>query len=176
MAGRDGKTGQTYIKMVLASALRARNLYIYGWYSTNILGNSDGRTLMDEKKARNKLENKTKILSDILGYNPQAHLVKIDYYSPRKDAKEAWDVIDLIGMFGEKMSIRINLQGKDSVLATPIILDVARILAVSKEVGISGVLHDLAFFFKTSIYKKPPYNYEDQVFALRSFLKKISGR
>lgn len=175
IAGRDGKTGQTYIKMAFASALRARNLFIQGWYSTNILGNSDGHTLMDAKKAKSKLENKTKILSNVLGYNPEAHIVKIDYYSPRKDAKEAWDVIDIVGMFGEKMGIRINLQGKDSVLATPIILDVARILAVSKEAKISGVLHELAFFFKTSIYEKPPYTYEDQILVLRSFLKRLSG-
>uniref|UniRef100_UPI0006CFCBE6 inositol-3-phosphate synthase n=1 Tax=Desulfosarcina cetonica TaxID=90730 RepID=UPI0006CFCBE6 len=123
MAGRDGKTGQTYFKVVLASALKARGLYVDGWYSLNILGNADGLNLMDPERACGKLNNKTRLLDDILGYpvgeryGRSTHKVHIDYYPPRGDAKEAWDVIDVKGIFGMPMSLRLNLQGRDSILA-----------------------------------------------------------
>ena len=118
ISGRDGKTGQTYFKVVLASALKARNLGVDGWYSLNILGNSDGRNLMDPENVQGKLKNKTDLLDDILGYpvgegyDGASHKVHIDYYPPRGDAKEAWDVIDFKGIFGMPMSLRMNLQGR----------------------------------------------------------------
>ena len=173
MAGRDGKTGQTYLKTVLASALKARSLLVDGWYSLNILGNQDGKNLMDPKKAAGKLSNKTEILDEILGYpvgeryGASSHQVKIDYYPPRGDAKEAWDVIDFLGVFGLPMSIRLNLQGRDSVLAAPLLLDLARWMVVLQMAGRSGPIPELAFFFKQPIGNDPPMSFQDQVSGLQ---------
>ncbi|MBU0988241.1 MAG: inositol-3-phosphate synthase, partial [Proteobacteria bacterium] len=125
ICGCDGKTGQTFLKVVLASALKARSFYVDGWYSLNILGNADGKNLMDPGRAAGKVANKTNLLDKILGYtvgehyDAPSHKVHIDYYPPRGDAKEAWDVIDFQGMFGLPMSIRLNLLGRDSILAAP---------------------------------------------------------
>ena len=136
LAGRDGKTGQTYFKVVLASALKARKLMVDGWYSLNILGNADGANLMDPGRAAGKLRNKTNLLDEILdytvgeNYGAPAHKVHIDYYPPRGDAKEAWDVIDFKGLFGLPMSIRLNLLARDSILAAPLVLDLARWVAI----------------------------------------------
>jgi len=154
LVGRDGKTGQTYFKVVLASALKARHLKVDGWYSLNILGNADGRNLMDPDCARGKLANKTELLDEVLGYRvgevygESAHKVHIDYYPPRGDAKEAWDVIDIKGLFGLPMSIRVNLQGRDSILAAPMVLDLARWVILLQAVGRGGAVAELGFFFK----------------------------
>ncbi|UCG13926.1 MAG: inositol-3-phosphate synthase [Deltaproteobacteria bacterium] len=172
ISGRDGKTGQTYLKVVLASALRARNLFVDGWYSLNILGNEDGKNLMDPERAAEKLSNKTRILDGILGYQIgerygiPSHKVRIDYYPPRGDAKEAWDVIDFLGLFGLRMSIRLNLQGRDSVLAVPLVLDLARWMAVLQAAGRSGPIPELGFFFKQPIGDDPPLTFQDQVTKL----------
>jgi myo-inositol-1-phosphate synthase len=172
LAGRDGKTGQTYFKVVLASAFRARHLYVDGWYSMNILGNADGRNLMDPERAHGKLENKTRLLDDILGYHvgehygEPTHKVHIDYYPPRGDAKEAWDVIDLKGLFDLPMSVRINLQGRDSILAAPMALDLALWMVRLKECGYKGPVAELGFFFKKPEGSDPPYSFVDQIQAL----------
>jgi myo-inositol-1-phosphate synthase len=174
LAGRDGKTGQTYLKVVLASAFRARRLYVDGWYSMNILGNADGRNLMDPERAHGKLENKTRLLDDILGYHvgehysEPTHKVHIDYYPPRGDAKEAWDVIDLKGLFGLSMSLRINLQGRDSILAAPMALDLALWMAQLQDRGYKGPIAELGFFFKKPEGVKPPYTFVDQIQALQT--------
>jgi myo-inositol-1-phosphate synthase len=173
ISGRDGKTGQTYLKVVLASALKARNLFVDGWYSLNILGNQDGKNLMDPKRAAGKLSNKTEILDEILGYpvgeryGAPSHQVKIDYYPPRGDAKEAWDVIDFLGLFGLPMSIRLNLQGRDSVLATPLVLDLARWMVVLQRAGRSGPIPELAFYYKQPVGDDSPATFQDQLFRLR---------
>ena len=173
MSGRDGKTGQTYLKVVLASALKARNLIVDGWYSLNILGNQDGKNLMDPHRAAGKLSNKTDILDDIMGYQVgerygvSSHKVKIDYYPPRGDAKEAWDVIDFLGVFGLPMSIRLNLQGRDSVLAAPLVMDLARWMVVLQRAGRSGPVPELAFYYKQPVGHEPPLTFQDQVAALR---------
>jgi myo-inositol-1-phosphate synthase len=173
LSGRDGKTGQTYLKVVLASALKARNLFVDGWYSLNILGNQDGKNLMDPKRAAGKLSNKTEILDEILGYpvgeryGAPSHQVKIDYYPPRGDAKEAWDVIDFLGLFGLPMSIRLNLQGRDSVLATPLVLDLARWMVVLQRAGRSGPIPELAFYYKQPVGDDSPATFQDQLFRLR---------
>jgi len=172
IAGRDGKTGQTYLKVVLASALKARNLLVDGWYSLNILGNADGANLMDPEKAAGKLRNKTKLLDDILGYEvgqhygAPAHKVHIDYYPPRGDAKEAWDAIDFKGLFGLPMSIRLNLLGRDSILAAPLVLDMARWVAVLQMAGRSGPIPELGFYFKKPVGDSPPLTFQDQVNSL----------
>ena len=182
IAGYDGKTGQTYLKVVLASALKARNLCVDGWYSLNILGNADGKNLMDPEKAAGKVANKTDLLDDILGYpvgqkyNSPSHKVHIDYYPPRGDAKEAWDVIDFQGMFNLPMSIRLNFLGRDSILAAPMVLDLARWMAALKMAGYSGLIPDLAFFFKNPLGDQPPLTFQDQVQSLRYLEKACDER
>jgi len=172
IAGRDGKTGQTYLKVVLASALKARNLLVDGWYSLNILGNDDGANLMNPDKAASKLRNKTDILNEILGYSvgekysSPSHKVHIDFYPPRGDAKEAWDAIDFEGLFGLPMSIRLNLQGRDSILAAPLVLDLARWAAVLQAAGRVGPVPELAFYFKKAVGDSPPLTFEDQLTSL----------
>jgi myo-inositol-1-phosphate synthase len=181
ICGRDGKTGQTYFKLVLASALKARGLYVDGWYSMNILGNEDGANLMDPERARGKLANKTDLLDGILGYpvgeryNRSTHKVHIDYYPPRGDAKEAWDVIDLLGIFDLPMSIRVNLQGRDSILAAPMALDLARWMAVLLMAGRRGPIPELGFFFKKPVGDSPPLNFQDQLAALDRLMEASLG-
>ena len=182
LAGRDGKTGQTFLKVVLASALKARSLYVDGWYSLNILGNADGKNLMDPDRACGKLQNKTYLLDEILGYavgepyGETSHKVHIDYYPPRGDAKEAWDVIDFKGIFGLPMSLRLNLQGRDSILAAPIVIDLARWAAVLKRAGLGGPRPELGFYFKKAVGDHPPLTFQDQLAALDRLEKKITER
>ena len=182
IAGRDGKTGQTYFKVVLASALKARGLYVDGWYSLNILGNADGLNLMDPDNACGKLNNKTRLLDDILGYpvgerhGRSTHKVHIDYYPPRGDAKEAWDVIDITGIFGLPMSLRLNLQGRDSILAAPMALDLARWAAALHTAGIGGPVSDLGFYFKKPVGDNAPQTFEEQLTALRKLETRIEAR
>ncbi len=182
LAGRDGKTGQTYFKVVLASALKARGLYVDGWYSLNILGNADGLNLMDPDHACGKLSNKTHLLDDLLGYSVgerygrSAHKVHIDYYPPRGDAKEAWDVIDVRGIFGMPMSLRLNLQGRDSILAAPMAMDLARWAAALQIAGFAGPVPDLGFYFKKPVGDSAPLTFEDQLAALVSLESWIESR
>jgi myo-inositol-1-phosphate synthase len=177
LAGRDGKTGQTYLKVVLASALKARSFLIDGWYSLNILGNADGENLMDPGNAAGKMANKTELLDEILGYSVgeaygvSTHKVHIDYYPPRGDAKEAWDVIDFKGLFGLPMSIRLNLMGRDSILAAPLAIDLARWMTVLKFAGYSGPVPELGLYFKKPIGQSPPLTFQDQVMALENLEK-----
>lgn len=173
LCGKDGKTGQTYFKVVLASAFRARKLRVNGWYSLNILGNADGENLMDPANAACKLDNKTGVLEEVLGYCPgekpygrSAHRVNIDYYPPRGDAKEAWDVVDFEGIFGLPMSMRINLQGRDSVLAAPMVIDLARWMAALSLARKSGPVPELAFFFKKPAGSRAPVSFENQIAAM----------
>jgi myo-inositol-1-phosphate synthase len=172
LAGRDGKTGQTYLKVVLASALKARNLNVDGWYSLNILGNEDGKNLADPGKAAGKLANKTEVLEEILGYRvgdsygTSSHKVLIDYYPPRGDAKEAWDVIDFLGLFGLPMSLRLNLLARDSILAAPLVLDLARWMTALHMAGHSGLIPELAFYFKKPLGSNPPLTFQDQLTKL----------
>lgn len=181
IAGRDGKSGQTYFKVVLASAFKARGLYVDGWYSLNILGNADGLNLMDPDRACGKLNNKTRLLDGILGYpvgeryGRSTHKVHIDYYPPRGDAKEAWDVVDITGIFGMPMSLRLNLQGRDSILAAPMALDLARWAAALKIAGVAGPTPDLGFYFKKPVGEDPPLTFEDQLMALEQLESRINS-
>jgi myo-inositol-1-phosphate synthase len=182
LVGRDGKTGQTYLKVVLASALKARNLLVDGWYSLNILGNADGANLMDPSRAAGKLRNKTNLLDDILGYRvgeaygSPTHKVHIDYYPPRGDAKEAWDVVDFKGLFGLPMSIRLNLLGRDSVLAAPLALDLARWAAALQMAGRSGPVPELGFYFKNTVGASPPLTFQDQIMALTRLARECEDK
>ena len=182
ISGRDGKTGQTYFKVVLASALKARILYVDGWYSLNILGNADGKNLMDPDRAAGKVANKTELLDEILGYSvgeryqEPTHKVRIDYYPPRGDAKEAWDVVDFQGLFDLPMSLRLNILGRDSILAAPMVLDLARWMAALKMAGYSGSVPELGFYFKKPIGENPPVSFQDQVNRLQTLEKECDER
>ena len=182
ISGRDGKTGQTYLKVVLASALKARSLYVDGWYSLNILGNADGKNLMDPDRAAGKVANKTELLDEILGYSvgeryqEPTHKVRIDYYPPRGDAKEAWDVVDFQGLFGLPMSLRLNIQGRDSILAAPMVLDLARWMAALKMAGYFGSVPELGFYFKKPIGDNPPLSFQDQINRLHALEKECDER
>ena len=179
LAGRDGKTGQTYLKVVLASALRARGLIVDGWYSLNILGNADGRNLMNPECANGKLAHKTDLLDEVLGYtvgdqyDAPSHKVHIDYYPPRGDAKEAWDVIDFKGIFGLPMGLRLNLQGRDSVLAAPMVLDLARWVTALRLVERGGTIPELGFYFKKAVGTHPPITFQEQVNCLEELALEI---
>jgi myo-inositol-1-phosphate synthase len=137
---------------------------------------------MDPEKAAGKVANKTDLLNVILGYpvgqqyNSPSHKVHIDYYPPRGDAKEAWDVIDFQGMFNLPMSIRLNFLGRDSILAAPMVLDLARWMAALKMAGSSGLISELAFFFKNPLGDHPPLSFQDQVQSLRYLEKACNER
>src|SRR5215210_1238050 len=148
VAGKDGKTGQTFIKTVLAPALKSRALKVEGWYSTNILGNRDGAILDDPSSLASKLDTKGSVLDSILGYEVEDHVVRIDYYRPRGDAKEAWDNIDVRGFLGQPMQIKVNFLCKDSILAAPLAIEIARCLDFAKQRGESGIQEQLSVFFK----------------------------
>ncbi|HZF74364.1 MAG TPA: inositol-3-phosphate synthase [Acetobacteraceae bacterium] len=148
VAGKDGKTGQTLIKTVLAPALRARALHVDGWFSTNILGNRDGQALEDPDSLKSKLDTKGSVLDSILGYPVEDHIVDIRYYRPRGDDKEAWDNIDVTGFLGHRMQIKVNFLCKDSILAAPLNLEIARLLDLAQQRGHGGAQEQLSLFFK----------------------------
>jgi myo-inositol-1-phosphate synthase len=148
IAGKDGKTGQTMIKSVLAPAFKTRALKVEGWFSTNILGNRDGLALSNAESLASKVKTKSSLLDDILGYEVEDHLVDIRYYRPRKDNKEAWDNIDLTGFLGQPMQLKVNFLCKDSILAAPLAIEIARCLDLAKRRGAAGVLEEISIFFK----------------------------
>ena len=148
LAGKDGKTGQTMIKSVLAPAFKTRALKVEGWFSTNILGNRDGLALSNAESLASKVKTKSSLLEDILGYTVEDHLVDIRYYRPRKDNKEAWDNIDLTGFLGQPMQLKVNFLCKDSILAAPLAIEIARCLDLAKQRGAKGVLEEVGVFFK----------------------------
>lgn len=148
LAGKDGKTGQTMMKTALAPVFRSRALTVEGWYSTNILGNRDGLALEDPDSLTSKLQTKGSVLDSILGYPVEDHVVRIDYYRPRGDQKEAWDAIDLVGFLGQPMQIKVNFQCRDSILAAPLAIELARLADLAQQRGQGGVQEHLGWFFK----------------------------
>lgn len=148
IAGKDGKTGQTMIKSVLAPAFKTRALKVEGWFSTNILGNRDGLALSNADSLASKVKTKSSLLDDILGYEVEDHIVDIRYYRPRGDNKEAWDNIDLRGFLGQAMQLKVNFLCKDSILAAPLAIEIARCLDLAQQRGESGVLEEVGVFFK----------------------------
>jgi len=151
VAGKDGKTGQTTLNTVLAPAFRDRALKVEGWYSTNILGNRDGQALADPGSLASKQETKGSVLDAVLGYPVADHLVRIDYYRPRGDAKEAWDNIDLKGFLGQRMQVKVDFLCRDSILAAPLVVEIARVLDVAARRGHGGPLEELGAFFKAPL-------------------------
>jgi len=148
IAGKDGKTGQTMIKSVLAPAFKTRALKVEGWFSTNILGNRDGLALADEGSLASKVKTKSSLLDDILGYEVEDHIVDIRYYKPRGDNKEAWDNVDLVGFMGRQMQLKVNFLCRDSILAAPLAIEIARCLDLARARGEGGIQKQLSVFFK----------------------------
>jgi myo-inositol-1-phosphate synthase len=148
LAGKDGKTGQTFLKTVLAPALRSRALRVDGWYSTNLLGNSDGEALADPDACKTKVATKSGVLDAILGYEVADHIVDIRYYRPRGDDKEAWDSIDVTGFLGGRMQLKMNFLCRDSLLAAPLVIELCRLMVLANQGGGYGIQPQLGWFFK----------------------------
>lgn len=148
IAGKDGKTGQTLMKTVIAPALKARALHVDGWFSTNILGNRDGQALDDAGSLASKIDTKKSGLDEMLGYPVDDHIIMIHYYRPRGDDKEAWDNIDISGFLGRKMQLKLNFLCKDSILAAPMVVEMARVLDLAAQRGEGGVQEQMGLFFK----------------------------
>lgn len=172
IAGKDGKTGQTFIKTVLAPALKSRALHVDGWYSTNILGNRDGLALSNEESLASKVKTKQSVLDEILGYPVEDHIVDIRYYRPRGDNKEAWDNIDIRGFLGQTMQIKVNFLCKDSILAAPLAIEINRCLDLAQQRGESGIQEQLSVFFKLPMSKadKPEHAFHLQEAMLERWL------
>jgi myo-inositol-1-phosphate synthase len=156
IGGKDFKTGQTMMKTVLAPAFKARMLGLAGWYSTNILGNRDGEVLDDPESFKTKEESKLGVLEYILQpemypelYGKVFHKVRINYYPPRGDNKEGWDNIDIFGWLGYPMQIKVDFLCRDSILAAPIVLDLALFFDLAQRAGLSGIQEWLSFYFKS---------------------------
>lgn len=171
LAGKDGKTGQTLIKTVLAPAFRDRNLDVLGWFSTNLLGNADGATLRDPGSLASKLHAKGGVLHSILGKPPANHQVHIHYHPPRGDAKEAWDAIDLMGFAGGVMQLKINFQCRDSVLAAPLAIELARCIDLAQRRGMRGEVRELACFFKSPQGPDPVHDFPAAQRMLEQWLR-----
>lgn len=155
IAGKDFKTGQTLVKTMLAPGFKARMLGLRGWYSTNILGNRDGEVLDAPENFRSKEVSKLGVLDTILQpdvypdlYGDIAHVVRINYYPPRGDDKEGWDNIDIFGWLGYPMQLKVDFLCRDSILAAPIVLDLALFMDLAARAGQSGVQEWLSFYLK----------------------------
>ena len=173
IAGKDGKTGQTLLKTVIAPALRDRALHVDGWFSTNILGNSDGKALDNPESLASKIGTKKTVLDQIMGYPVEDHIVMIHYYKPRGDDKEAWDNIDITGFLGQKMQLKLNFLCKDSVLAAPLAIEIARVLDLAAQRGDGGVQEQLGVFFKAPQTKDggdPVHAFAEQQLILDNWL------
>ncbi|PHK98919.1 inositol-3-phosphate synthase [Neolewinella marina] len=178
IAGKDGKTGQTFLKTVIAPALRARALHVDGWFSTNILGNRDGEALRHPESLENKIGTKGDVLTNCLGYPVEDHLVKINYYRPRGDDKEAWDNIDISGFLGHRMQIKVDFLCKDSILAAPLAIEIARCLDLANRRGQGGVVESLGVFFKapmTAGDHPPVHSFPEQQMELLRWLRATSA-
>jgi myo-inositol-1-phosphate synthase len=156
IGGKDFKTGQTFMKTLLAPGFKARLLGMNGWYSTNILGNRDGEVLDDPESFKTKEVSKLGVLEHILQphlypdlYGKIHHVVRINYYPPRGDNKEGWDNIDIFGWMGYPMQIKVNFLCRDSILAAPLVLDLALFMDLAARAGQSGVQEWLSFYFKS---------------------------
>jgi myo-inositol-1-phosphate synthase len=185
VAGKDFKTGQTLMKTIVAPGLKARMLGLEGWYSTNILGNRDGEVLDDEKSLKSKEVSKLSVLEHILQpevypglYGDISHVVKINYYPPRGDAKEGWDNIDVFGWLGYPMQIKINFLARDSILAAPIVLDLVLFLDLAQRAGMVGIQEWMSFYFKSPMTLPELYPEHDlfiQQIKLKNTLRAIMG-
>jgi len=185
ICGKDFKTGQTLIKTIIAPGLKARMLGLHGWYSTNILGNRDGEVLDDPESFKTKEESKLSVLEQILQpevhpelYEGFSHVVRINYYPPRGDNKEGWDNIDIFGWLGYKMQIKIDFLCRDSILAAPLVLDLALFLDLAQRAEMKGIQEWLSFYFKspqTAPELYPEHDLFIQLKKLKNTLRHMMG-
>jgi myo-inositol-1-phosphate synthase len=177
ISGKDFKTGQTWMKTVIAPGLKARMLGLAGWYSTNILGNRDGEVLDDPASFKTKEESKLSVLHTVLQpeiypdlYKDFSHVVRINYYPPRGDNKEGWDNIDIFGWMGYPMQIKVNFLCRDSILAAPIVLDLALFSDFAQRAGLKGIQEWLSFYYKSPM-AAPALQPEHDLFIQQTKLK-----
>ena len=188
ICGKDFKTGQTFMKTLIAPGLKARMLGISGWFSTNILGNRDGEVLDDPGSFKTKEESKLSVLEHILQpdlypelYGKFTHKVRINYYPPRGDNKEGWDNIDIFGWLGYPMQIKVDFLCRDSILAAPIVLDLVLFLDLAKrtpELQGIGIQEWLSFYFKSPMTVPGLYPEHDlfiQLMKLKNTLRHLKG-
>ncbi len=185
ICGKDYKTGQTMLKTVLAPMLKTRMLGLEGWFSTNILGNRDGEVLDDPGSFKTKEVSKLSVIDTILQpdvypelYGNVYHKVRINYYPPRKDNKEGWDNIDLIGWMGYPMQLKVDFLCRDSILAAPLCLDLVLFADLALRCGFSGIQDWLSFYFKSPMHapdRVPEHDLFIQHTILKNTLRKIIG-
>jgi len=185
ICGKDFKTGQTFMKTLLAPGFKARMLGLNGWFSTNILGNRDGEVLEDPGSFKSKEETKLSVLQQILQpdlypmlYSDLYHAVRINYYPPRGDAKEGWDNIDIFGWLGYPMQIKIDFLCRDSILAAPLVLDLVLFLDLAQRAGMKGIQEWLSFYFKGPMTAPGLYPEHDifiQLMKLKNTLRWMQG-
>ncbi len=185
ICGKDFKTGQTLMKTILAPGFKSRMLGLDGWYSTNILGNRDGEVLDDPENFKTKENSKLSVLDTILQpkiypdlYGNYSHVVRINYYPPRGDNKEGWDNIDIFGWLGYKMQIKVDFLCRDSILAAPLVLDLALFMDLAKRAGMSGIQEWLSFYFKapqTAPELYPEHDIFIQLKKLKNTLRYLKG-
>jgi myo-inositol-1-phosphate synthase len=185
ISGKDFKTGQTWMKTVIAPGLKARMLGLAGWYSTNILGNRDGEVLDDPASFKTKEESKLSVLHTILQpdiypvlYKNFSHVVRINYYPPRGDNKEGWDNIDIVGWLGYPMQIKVNFLCRDSILAAPIVLDLALFSDFAQRAGMKGIQEWLSFYYKSPMAApglQPEHDLFIQQTKLKNTLRHLMG-
>ena len=185
ISGKDFKTGQTWMKTIVAPGLKARMLGLAGWYSTNILGNRDGEVLDDPQSFKTKEESKLSVLHTILQpelypdlYKDFTHVVRINYYPPRGDNKEGWDNIDIIGWMNYPMQIKINFLCRDSILAAPIVLDLALFSDFAQRAGMKGIQEWLSFYYKSPMAApglQPEHDLFIQQTKLKNTLRHLMG-
>ena len=173
IAGKDGKTGETLLKTVLAPMFAHRNFRILSWVGHNIFGNRDGVVLDDPANKASKIKTKDQVISSIVGYKPQTH-VSIEYIESLDDWKTAWDHIHFRGFLGTKMMMQFTWQGCDSLLAAPLVLDLARLALLSKRHGESGILRHLACFFKSPMGVEE-HDFFKQIAMLEAYVWSITG-
>lgn len=185
VTGKDFKTGQTLMKTILAPGFKARMLGLEGWYSTNILGNRDGEVLDDPESFKSKEVSKLGVIDHILQpdlypelYGNISHVVRINYYPPRGDNKEGWDNIDIVGWLGYPMQIKVNFLCRDSILAAPIVLDLALFMDFAARAGMSGIQEWLSFYWKSPMTPEGLYPEHDlfiQLMKLKNTLRYTKG-
>jgi len=185
VCGKDFKTGQTFMKTLIAPGLKARMLGLSGWFSTNILGNRDGEVLEDPGSFKSKEETKLSVLDQILQpklhpelYKDFYHAVRINYYPPRGDSKEGWDNIDIFGWLGYPMQIKIDFLCRDSILAAPLVLDLVLFMDLAQRSGMRGIQEWLSFYFKAPMHAPSVYPEHDifiQLMKLKNTLRWMRG-
>jgi len=185
ICGKDFKTGQTLMKTIIAPGLKARALGLTGWFSTNILGNRDGEVLDEPASFKTKETSKLSVLDVILPrdaapdlYGDYVHQVNIHYYPPRGDNKEGWDNIDIFGWLGYPMQIKVNFLCRDSILAAPLVLDLALFLDLAQRAGLRGIQEWLSFYFKspqTAPGLYPEHDLFIQLQKLKNTLRYLRG-